>query len=115
MRESILCLHSSASSGRQWDGFAAPLSARFDVLAQRLEAAGVNGVRTRTVVHRIAATHPYARLPLAFCDSLTPLWRAAGMAGEGELIALRAALEGGLAGAHAAVTTFTLVQSWGTR
>ena len=85
------------------------------VVAQRLEAAGINGVRTRTVVHRIAATHPYARLPLAFCDSLTPLWREAGMADDGELTALRAALEGGLAGAHAAVTTFTLVQSWGRR
>jgi pimeloyl-ACP methyl ester carboxylesterase len=35
-REPVICLHSSGASGRQWDALAAPLSARFDVIAPDL-------------------------------------------------------------------------------
>jgi pimeloyl-ACP methyl ester carboxylesterase len=35
-RESVICLHSSGASGRQWDALAAPLSARFEVIAPDL-------------------------------------------------------------------------------
>jgi len=83
-------------------------------IASRLEAAGLRDVRTRSVAHTIAATHPYARLPLAFCDSLAPLWREAAMVGDDELDALRRALVRGLDDGGARVTTFTLVQAWGT-
>ena len=86
-----------------------------DRLAQRLEHAGVRHVRTRTVAHTIPAAHPYARLPLAFFDSLLPLWRQAGMVGDGELDTLRAALVRGMGLAGAKVTTFTLAQCWGLR
>ena len=88
----------------------------FDIgrqLAPRLEAAGVNEVRMRTVVHRIEATHPYARLPLAFCVSLAPLWRKAGLVDDFELDGLRAALAHGLGKPGATVTTFSLAQAWG--
>jgi SAM-dependent methyltransferase len=85
------------------------------LLAQRLERAGVRDIRTRTVAHTIPATHPYARLPLAFCDSLVPLWRQAGMVDDGELETLRAALVRGLGAQGASVTTFTLAQCWGIR
>lgn len=84
-------------------------------LAERLAAAGVRDVRTRTVAHTIPASHPYARLPLAFCDSLAPLWRERAMVDDRELDDLRAALLRGLSGAGAKVTTFTLVQAWGRR
>ena len=84
-------------------------------LAQSLERAGVRDIRTRTVAHTIPATHPYARLPLAFCDSLLPLWRQAAMVDDAELDALRTALVRGLAAANASVTTFTLSQCWGIR
>ena len=82
-------------------------------LAERLEAAGVRDVRTRAIAHTIAASHPYARLPLAFCDSLAPLWRDAAMVCDDELDDLRAAIDRGLGSAGAKVTTFTLVQAWG--
>lgn len=81
-------------------------------LASRLEASGMDGIRTRAVTHRISATHPYASLPLAFCDSLAPLWRQEGMVSDGELDELRIALVRGLQQAGAAVTTFSLVQAW---
>jgi SAM-dependent methyltransferase len=90
----------------------------FDVgrqLRSRLEAAGVSAIRTRMVRHQIAAAHPYASLPLAFCDSLAPLWREAGLVSDAEFEALRAALEFGLRRTGATVTTFTLVQVWGRR
>ena len=35
-RESVICLHSSGASGRQWDALAAPLSAQFEVVAPDL-------------------------------------------------------------------------------
>jgi pimeloyl-ACP methyl ester carboxylesterase len=35
-RESVICLHSSGASGRQWDAIAGPLSAQFEVLAPDL-------------------------------------------------------------------------------
>jgi len=85
------------------------------LLAQRLDQAGVRDIRTRTVAHTIPAAHPYARLPLAFFDSLLPLWRQAGMVNDRELDTLRAALVRGLGGAGASVTTFTLAQCWGMR
>jgi SAM-dependent methyltransferase len=88
----------------------------FDIgrqLVPRLQAAGVSDIHARTVVHRIEATHPYARLPLAFCDSLAPLWRKTGMVDDLELDGLRAALAHGLSQSGAAVTTFTLAQAWG--
>ena len=72
-------------------------------------------MRTRTVTHTFAASHPYARLPLAFCDSLAPLWRERAMVDDGELTALRSAIERGLAASAAKVTTFTLVQAGGRR
>ena len=84
-------------------------------LVERLEAAGVREVRTRTVAHAIAASHPYARLPLAFCDSLAPLWRERAMVDVDELDDLRTALQRALATSGAKVTTFTLVQAWGRR
>lgn len=90
----------------------------FDIgsqLAQSLARAGVRDIRTRTVAHTIPATHPYARLPLAFCDSLWPLWRQAAMVDDCELDTLRAALVRGLAAENASVTTFTLSQCWGMR
>jgi len=86
-----------------------------DLLAQRLGCAGVRDIRTRTVAHTISASHPYAKLPLAFCDSLLPLWRQAGMVDDGELDNLRAALVRGIGAAGATVRTFTLVQCWGIR
>jgi len=63
----------------------------------------------------IAASHPYARLPLAFCDSLAPLWRERAMVDVDELDDLRTALQRALATSGAKVTTFTLVQAWGRR
>jgi ubiquinone/menaquinone biosynthesis C-methylase UbiE len=113
------------TAGAEWSRMLALIRAGFrhrggdfDIgrrLAQQLQAAGASEVRTRTVVHRIAATHPYATLPLAFCDSLAPLWRRAAMVGDDELEALRGALLHTLAGADTTVTTFTLVQAWGRR
>jgi SAM-dependent methyltransferase len=85
------------------------------LLAPRLQRAGVRDIRTRTVAHTIPATHPYARLPLAFCDSLMPLWRRAGMVDDPELGALRAALVRALSAPGACVATFTLSQCWGIR
>ena len=35
-RESVICLHSSGASGRQWDALAAPLSVQFEVVAPDL-------------------------------------------------------------------------------
>ena len=35
-RESVICLHSSGASGRQWDAMAGPLSAQFEVLTPDL-------------------------------------------------------------------------------
>ena len=84
-------------------------------LVDRLAAAGLRDVRTRTITHTFAASHPYARLPLAFCDSLAPLWRERAMVDDGELAGLRSAIERGLAAPRAKVTTFTLVQAWGRR
>jgi pimeloyl-ACP methyl ester carboxylesterase len=39
-RESVICLHSSGASGRQWDALAAPLSAQFEVLTPDLLSYG---------------------------------------------------------------------------
>jgi ubiquinone/menaquinone biosynthesis C-methylase UbiE len=87
----------------------------FDVgrrLVEALRAAGLHDIRSRSVSHTMSATHPYARLPLAFCDSLAPLWRAEGIAGDAQIAVLRRALERGLAEPGAQVTTFMLVQAW---
>jgi pimeloyl-ACP methyl ester carboxylesterase len=35
-RESVICLHSSGASGRQWDAIASPLSTQFDVVTPDL-------------------------------------------------------------------------------
>jgi pimeloyl-ACP methyl ester carboxylesterase len=35
-RESVICLHSSGASGRQWDALAGPLSAQFEVITPDL-------------------------------------------------------------------------------
>lgn len=82
--------------------------------AERLAAAGAIELRTRRVVHHLPPGHPYARLPLAFCDSLAATWRAAGLASAGEIAALRAEIAAALEQPQPA-TTFTLVQTWGRR
>lgn len=90
----------------------------FDVgrrLAQQLQSAGLGDVRTRCVAHRIASAHPYARLPLAFCDSLAARWRDAALASDDDVRTLRSAIERGLEQPGTTVTTFTLVQAWGRR
>lgn len=81
-------------------------------LPPAMERAGLVDIERRLVVRHIAASHPYAALPLAFARQLRPLWLSEGLATEAELDPLlaevAAALEaGGLAG------TFTLVQAWG--
>jgi SAM-dependent methyltransferase len=72
-------------------------------------------VRERRVVHRLPAGHPYAALPLAFCDALESTWRRAGLAGDDELRSLRSQVEQALRRSGAGVTTFTLVQVWGRK
>jgi hypothetical protein len=85
-------------------------------LERRLRQAGLRQVRTRRVVHTLPSSHPYARLPLSFCASLSALWQSAGMAGADQVQALRCAVEAALEEEDAApVTTFTLVQAWGQR
>ena len=67
----------------------------------------------RRVQHTLAPSHPYARLPLAFCDALENTWRLDGAEGAAERHALRAAVAAALDEAQAESTTFTLVQVWG--
>jgi SAM-dependent methyltransferase len=72
-------------------------------------------VHVRRVAHVIPAAHPYAALPLAFCDALQATWFAAGLVGASELQALRGQIEHALSAPGAHVTTFTLVQAWGRK
>lgn len=72
-------------------------------------------VRERRVLHTLPAGHPYASLPLAFCDALADTWRRAGLAGDDELRSLRLEVERALRRPGACVTTFTLVQVWGRK
>jgi SAM-dependent methyltransferase len=87
----------------------------FDVgrrLRARLSGTLVD-LRERRVVQTLPAGHPYAALPLAFCDALHGTWRNAGLAEDEEVRALRLQLERALRRTGACVTTFTLVQVWG--
>jgi SAM-dependent methyltransferase len=72
-------------------------------------------VRVRRVAHIVPADHPYAALPLAFCDALHATWLAAGLIGDGELQALRSCIERALRAPGARVTTFTVMQVWGRK
>ena len=84
-------------------------------IAERLRRAGARGIRRRTVAHRIGTSHPYARLPLAFCRSLTALWHEQGLAAPAELRELTAAIAAACDDPRGTTTTFTLVQAWGRR
>ncbi len=84
-------------------------------LAARLRQAGARRVRSRSVVHQLPSDHPYARLPLAFCDSLAALWRSGLLADKHEIAALRAQVAAALDERPGMVSTFTLVQVWGER
>jgi SAM-dependent methyltransferase len=65
----------------------------------------------RRVAHVLAASHPYARLPLAFAGSLRTTWRDSRLADDPEIDELVAAVDRAL-GRPRPVTTFTLVQAW---
>lgn len=84
-------------------------------VADRLRNAGASKVHTRSVVHHLPPGHPYARLPLYFCDALSALWRASGLAQADEIDALRKRLAEVTTGHGPATTTFTLVQAWALR
>ena len=84
-------------------------------LRRRLGRALGSVVHERRAVHTIPAAHPYAALPLAFCDSLHVSWREARLIAEDELRLLRDGIEAGLRGPQATVTTFALVQVWGRK
>ena len=70
-------------------------------------------LRERRVQHTLPPAHPYARLPLAFCDALEDTWRLQGADGTAERHELRAQVAAALDEAQAESTTFTLVQVWG--
>ncbi len=81
-------------------------------LETSLRAAGGTDVHARRVVRTLPPRHPYARLPLAFCDSLAALWRSTGMAADDEVERMRAQITQALDHETASTTTFTLVQAW---
>ena len=85
------------------------------MLRERLVAAGVRDVRCRAVAHTLDTSHHYARLPLAFCRSLSALWRSIGMASAEEIDDLQHAIERALDAPGGAVVTFTVMQVWGRR
>jgi len=121
LQEPDACTWSLPAAGAAWQRFVALVRAAFAhrggdfdaglSAAQRLRAAGATQLRTRRVVHELPARHPYARLPLSFCDSLRGSWLSAGLSTAGEIDDLRLALAAALDSA-AAATTFTLVQVW---
>ena len=84
-------------------------------LRRRLGRALGSAVHERRTVHTIPATHPYAALPLALCDSLQGSWREAALIAEDELRLLRGGIAAGLQRPRATVTTFALVQVWGRK
>jgi SAM-dependent methyltransferase len=83
-------------------------------LSTRMENA-LGDVRVRCVAHTVRADHPYAALPLAFCDALHATWLTAGLLGDSELQALRSCIEQALRAPGASVTTFTVMQVWGRK
>jgi SAM-dependent methyltransferase len=90
----------------------------FDVgrtLSARLLRAGCADVRERRVMHTIRTGHPYAALPLAFCDALAATWRTERLADEAEFLALREDVRRALGHPDGRVTTFTLVQAWASK
>lgn len=83
-------------------------------LDRALADAGLVATERRSVVRRIATSHPYAALPLAFARQLRPLLVELGLTTHAELDSLVRAIDGALA-AGGSVQTFTLVQAWGRR
>lgn len=83
-------------------------------LVPALVRSGVEGLRTRQVAHTLLAAHPYAALPLSFARQLRETWIQAGLAEDSEIDALCDVVADAL-GRPGTVTTFTLVQVWGTR
>jgi SAM-dependent methyltransferase len=83
-------------------------------LSTRMQSV-LGDVQVCRAAHTIPADHPYAALPLAFCDALHATWLAAGLLGDGELRALRSCIEQALRAPGASVTTFTVMQVWGRK
>ena len=80
-----------------------------------LARAGVEGVETRPVTLTVPASHPHARLPLAWIAAQHDAILDDGLATERELRAAIADLERHLGHPDTVMTTPTTIQAWGRR